>query len=101
MFTTQDKTYLDKRFGHLDKKFATKQDLKHEIKTVKEEIKDLEIRIDKKFTKTEDRLILVIEAVGNTILKEVRHIGEKLDDQNDTVNNHERRIEKLEEKVYA
>lgn len=69
----------------------TKQDmqlLRREFVTKKE--------FAKKLNKLSDDIIEVINAVGNNIMVE---LGAKIDDISDILENHERRVEKLELKL--
>lgn len=87
----------------------TKKDLNNlkNIFVTKEEFKEFEIRFEGKlekkfrrifvtkdeFYKTTNEIIELINAVGNRILTE---LGAKIDDIHAVLENHERRIEKLE-----
>jgi dihydroxyacetone kinase len=49
------------------------------------------------FYKTTDQIIELINNMGSTIISE---LGAKIDDINDILGNHERRIERLETEVF-
>lgn len=86
----------DKDVSKLKEVFVTKDEFKSEFKKVNKRLE----RMDKSFGNIAEDIRTVIEMVGDTNQK-LNKINDKIADHDDILENHERRIDKVEDKVFS
>lgn len=62
---------------------------------------DLDKKFDRKFKENNEILIKEITGLFNSTNERIDNVLKKLEDHQDDIDNHERRIEKLEDKAFA